>query len=159
MVARLRILLQFLTLWCMAGIALPATTGEAVEQRVMLLINQARSKRGLAPYRSDAILASAARQHSQNMARFNFFDHDSPVRNQREVQDRVVAAGGVDGSFGENLYWCSGLAETRVGGSVLAEWLSSAEHRDTVLSSEYSKAGVGAFRRGKEFWVTLVCED
>ena len=132
---------------------------EAVERAVMNLLNQARTKRGLPAYEADTALSGAARMHSQEMARFNFFDHDSPVRGHREVNDRVLAAGGKDGSFGENLYWCSGLAEAKVGGSVLAEWLSSPEHRDTVLSSEYSMAGVGAFHRGKEYWVTLVCEE
>lgn len=138
---------------------MPASTTEVVEERVMALLNQARIKRGLPAYRHDAILALAARNHCQSMARLNFFDHDSPVRAQREVNDRVRAAGGEDGNLGENLYWCKGLSEGKVGGSVLAEWLSSADHRETVLSNEYCRAGVGAYHRGKEFWVTLVCED
>lgn len=138
---------------------LPAGVSDALERAVMNLINQSRSKRGLPPYTADPILAAAARTHCQDMARFNFFDHDSPVRGHREVNDRVLDAGGKDGNFGENLYWCSGLAESKIGGSVLAEWLSSPEHRDTVLSPEYSLAGVGAFHRGKEWWVTLVCEE
>ncbi len=125
----------------------------------MSLLTQARSKRGLPPFVWDSSLASAARLHSQNMARFNFFDHDSPVKNQREVNDRVRFVGGQDGNFGENLYWCSGLSQNRIGPSVLAEWLSSPEHRDTVLSPEYSSAGVGAYQRGKECWVTLVCRE
>jgi uncharacterized protein YkwD len=125
----------------------------------MKLLNQSRAKRGLPDYATDTILASAARMHSQEMARFNFFDHDSPVRGHREVNDRVLAVGGKDGSFGENLYWCSGLADAKVGGSVMAEWLSSPDHRDTCLSTDYTIAGVGAFHRGKEFWVTLVCEE
>ncbi|MFN8611340.1 MAG: CAP domain-containing protein, partial [Vulcanimicrobiota bacterium] len=116
-------------------------------------------KRGMTPYLAEEVLARAARTHSQNMARFNFFDHVSPVKGQAEVSDRVVAAGGRDGNLGENLYWCSGLPEARIGGSVIAEWLSSPDHRDTVLSTEYTRAGVGAFHRGKEYWVTLVCQD
>lgn len=146
-------------LLCLAAPVLPATVSDTVERAVMNLLNQSRSKRGLSAYTPDPVLASAARTHCQEMARFNFFGHDSPVRGHREVNDRVLAAGGKDGNFGENLYWCSGLAEAKIGGSVLAEWLSSPEHRDTVLSSEYSIAGVGAFRRGKECWVTLVCEE
>lgn len=130
-----------------------------MERSVLILLNQARAKRGLPAYDVDATLTTAARTHCLDMARFNFFDHDSPVRGHREVNDRVIAAGGKDGSFGENLYWSRGLAESKVGGSVLAEWLSSADHRDTVLSTEYSLMGVGAYRRGQEFWVTLVCED
>lgn len=140
------------------GRALPAPSSSALEQAVLVLVNQARVKRHLTAYRSDPVLAEAARVHCQNMARFNFFDHDSPVAGQREVNDRVIAAGGGDGDFGENLYWCRGMLESRVAGSVLAEWLSSTDHRDTVLSQEYSKVGVGAFHRGKEFWVTLVCQ-
>ncbi|MBS2034833.1 hypothetical protein JST97_07590 [bacterium] len=125
----------------------------------MNLLSQARVKRGLPRYEWDPVLAKAARIHSENMARFNFFDHQSPVRNQREVNERVIFAGGTDGNFGENIYWCSGLAQNRVGPSVVAEWLSSEEHRETLLSREYSSAGVGAYHRGKEFWVTLVCKD
>lgn len=125
----------------------------------MNLLTQARSKRGLSPFIWDSRLAGAARMHSQNMAKLNFFDHDSPVKNQREVNDRVKLLGGEDGNFGENIYWCSGLPQNRVGPSVIAEWLSSEEHRDTLLSPEYSSAGVGAYQRGKECWVTLVCSD
>lgn len=154
-----RFLVFLWVVFCLSHPGLPATVSETVERAVVTLLNQARAKRKLAPYSEDAVLASAARTHSQNMARFNFFDHESPVRGQREVNDRVVAAGGRDGNFGENLYWCSGLAESRIGGSVIAEWLSSPDHRDTVLSSDYTHAGVGAFHRGKEYWVTLVCQE
>jgi len=135
------------------------TVSEKLEQTVLSLINQQRTKRTLRPYDQDDVLARAARGHCQNMARLDFFDHESPVPNQVDVIARVIAAGGHDGNLGENLYWCRGLADTRVAPSVMAEWLSSAEHRDTMLSREYNKAGVGAFRRGKEFWVTLVCSD
>lgn len=139
--------------------ALPATTSDVVERAVINLLNECRNKRGLPVYSVDASLTSAARLHCQEMARFNFFDHDSPVHGHREVNDRVVAVGGKDGNLGENLYWCSGLHEAKVGDSVLAEWLSSPGHRDTALSSEYRLAGVGAFHRGKEYWVTLVCQE
>ena len=138
---------------------MPATVSEKVEQTVLFLINQNRIKRDLRTYDADEILAKAARRHCQNMARLNFFDHDSPVPNQADVTARVIAEGGHDGNLGENLYWCRGMPDNRVAPSVMAEWLSSPEHRDTVLSREYNKAGVGAFRRGKEFWVTLVCSD
>ena len=139
--------------------ALPATFSEAVERAVNVWINQARVQRGLKPFLNDEILVRAARGHSQNMTRLNFFDHESPVPQQFDVTARIVAAGGSEGNHGENLYWCRGLAAERVAPSVHAEWMTSPDHRDTVLSSEYTRSGVGAFRRGKEVWVTLVCSD
>jgi len=159
MVLSLRSLLLLAWLGIVAAPAFPIRFSDIVEGSVMNLLTQARSKRGLTPFNWDPCLASAARLHSQNMAKFNFFDHDSPVKNQREVNDRVRFVGGQDGNFGENIYWCSGLPQNRVGASVIAEWLSSAEHRDTLLSPEYSYAGVGAYQRGKECWVTLICRE
>jgi len=60
----------------------------------------------------------------------------STVPNPFDVTARIVAAGGSEGNHGENLYWCRGLAEDRVGPSVRAEWLTSEGHRDTVLDVE-----------------------
>jgi len=143
----------------LSSVVLPATFSEAVERAVNGWITQTRVQRGLKPFVHDEILVRAARGHSQNMARLNFFDHDSPVANQLDVTARTIAAGGTEGNHGGNLYWCRGLADARVGGSVRAEWMTSEGHRDTVLSSEYVRSEVGAFRRGKEVWITLVCSD
>jgi uncharacterized protein YkwD len=90
------------------------------------------------------------------MARWDFFDHDSPVEGRRQVEDRVRRAGGEGRFFSENLYWCKGLNARVISKSAMAEWMSSAEHRENILSTSVVRVGVGVARKGQEVYITQV---
>ncbi len=68
------------------------------------MVNDERSRRQVQPLGSDTALTLAARGHSKNMAKFDFFDHISPVSGEAELQDRIARAGGKLGVNEENIY-------------------------------------------------------
>jgi len=60
-----------------------------LEKAVLFYTNQARCQRGLSPMRRDGGVALTARNHANDMARLNFFDHTSPVPERRTLSDRL----------------------------------------------------------------------
>lgn len=127
-----------------------------LEQEIWNQTNQIRLQAGHSALRWDPILAIAARGHSQDMARWDFFDHDSPVQGKRQVQDRVRQAGAPGRFFSENLYWCKGLALQVIPKNAMTEWMNSADHRDNILSASSLRVGVGVARKGREVYITQV---
>ena len=61
------------------------------EQQVLQLVNQARAAAGLAPLRNNAKLATAARDHSRDMANRNYFSHTD--KSGRSAGQRITAQG------------------------------------------------------------------
>jgi uncharacterized protein YkwD len=60
-----------------------------LERGVLYYTNQARCQQGLPPLRRDGGAALTARNHANDMARLNFFDHTSPVPERRTLADRL----------------------------------------------------------------------
>ena len=112
----------------------PARSSEA---GVLAAVNAARVSRGLHALRLDLTLRSAARSHSSDMLRRNYFAHGAfPTRMASfHVRGRMA---------GENLAWGSGPYGQA--GTIIAEWLASPEHRANLLSSGFSRIGIGAVR-------------
>lgn len=78
-------------------------SAETLDLAVMLLTNQARCANGLEPLVGSPALRQAAYLHSGDMAREDFFSHDSPVQG-RETLGRRMAQVGMDNRFGaENI--------------------------------------------------------
>jgi uncharacterized protein YkwD len=123
-------------LLALAPVALagPARSSEA---GVLAAVNVARSTRGLRPLRLDLTLRSAARSHSTDMLRRNYFAHGAFATRMASfhVQGRQA---------GENLAWGSGLYGQA--GTMIAEWLASPEHRANLLSPGFSRIGIGLVR-------------
>jgi uncharacterized protein YkwD len=117
-----------------AADAVPATE---VEQSFLAAVNTARASYGVAPLQLDATLQRAARAHSADMLRHNFFAHGA-------FGGRMLAFH-VRGPFeGENLAWGTG----RYGrpGMVVRAWLASPEHRANLLRPGYARIGLGVSR-------------
>ncbi len=103
--------------------------------QLLILINQERSHVGLAPLRLDPLLTVAAQNHSDAMARQNFFSHT----NQEGIfsAERVAALGYV-GWVGEN------IAAGRVNPEwVMEKWLNSAGYRANLLAPQAGDIGLG----------------
>lgn len=137
-----------------------------LEKQIHHLTNQYRTQNGLAELAWDDNLAVIARNHSQDMATRNYFDHDNPQG--QDPTDRGIAQGyrchkivgnliyeGIaENIFQNNLYdtvwytngiitsyeWNSQdeLAETTVDG-----WMDSPGHRQNILTKTYDKEGIG----------------
>lgn len=150
---------RFILVLVLAAPTLPLSVSEVIEQGVLRLVNLERSKRQLPSLRADPALTAAARGHSQNMCKYDFFDHTSPVAGEAEMEDRIARAGGRFGTNEENLYWCRGLSFPKVPRSVLSEWMESPDHKAAVLNPESHFVGVGCYQKGTQVWVTADFSD
>ncbi len=117
--------------------------GDEATAATHCLVNAERTSRGLRPLRRDANLAQAARGHSADMVRRDFFAHVSP--GGETLKDRVRAAGygepGQGWRAGENLGW--GTQERSSPNALVDAWLESPAHRRIMLSSDYRELGIG----------------
>ena len=97
-------------------------------------MNEARAAHGLAPLRLDARLQRAARAHSSDMVRRNYFAH-GPFALR-------LARFGVRGPrVGENLAWGVGWgADVRL---IVRRWLASPPHRANLLRPGFRRVGLG----------------
>jgi uncharacterized protein YkwD len=130
---------------CPRAIEIPASDADldAAAAATYCLVNAERTSRGLRPLRRDADLAKAARGHSADMVRRDYFAHVSP--SGRTFKDRVREAGygrpGQGWRAGENLGW--GTQERATPNALVDAWLESSGHRRVLLSSDYREIGVG----------------
>jgi uncharacterized protein YkwD len=102
------------------------------ERALVLAINGARVRHGLARLRIDLRLERAARSHSADMLKRGYFDHGNFAARMAHFHCR--------GRFlAENLAWGAGLLAAR---TVVGMWLSSPSHRENLLYPGLRRIGV-----------------
>lgn len=120
-------------------------TVRTVESEVLRLVNEARGSRrtcgstthrAARALRTDAKLAKVAAAHSADMARKDYFNHNS--RNGDTPFDRMRAAGYAYASAGENI-----AAGYRSPASVVKAWLKSPGHCRNIMRRSFTELGVG----------------
>jgi uncharacterized protein YkwD len=117
---------------------------EALEREIVDLINAERQSRGLDRLTADFRIRGAARGHSEEMARLNYFDHISPTPGRKEFTDRLLRAGiGDYGTAGENIVLRSVGPDTAR--HLVRMWMESPGHRENILRPEYAYTGVGVY--------------
>ena len=102
------------------------------EASLLDTINTVRKSHGLAPLSVDFHLVRAARGHSADMMRRQYFAHGS-------VAGRVSAAGARGPLFGEDLAWAQGITAWWV----VNHWLASPSHRAVLLRPGFRRVGIG----------------
>jgi uncharacterized protein YkwD len=102
------------------------------ESSLLTTMNSVRKSHGLPALRIDFHLVRAARGHSADMMRRQYFAHGS-------VSGRVVAAGARGPLFGEDLAWAQGINASWV----VNAWLASPGHRSVLLRPGFRRVGVG----------------
>lgn len=118
--------------------------GDAYEQEVVRLVNAERAKHGLAALTEDWELSRVARYKSQDMHDNRYFAHNSPTYG---TPFRMLRAFGLSyRTAGENI--AMGYAAPA---AVVAGWMNSEGHRANILSSAYTKIGVGYVADG-HYW-------
>jgi hypothetical protein len=134
MLIKRKILVAFLAVFALLGPAAGAQAGSlsGSETSLVQTINSVRTSRGLAPLRVDFRLVRAARGHSADMLRRQYFAHGS-------VSRRARAAGARGPVFGENLAWAAGLTAQWV----VDKWLASPSHRAVMLRPGFRRVGIG----------------
>jgi uncharacterized protein YkwD len=97
-------------------------------------VNRTRVAYGLRPLRVDSTLVRAARRHSADMLRDNYFAHGN-------FHGRMVAFHVRGPVAGENLAWGNGGYSRAA--TIVREWLASPEHRANLLRAGWTRIGIG----------------
>ena len=114
--------------------AAPAALNGA-ERSLLDEMNRVRGAHGLVPLRVDATLQRAARAHTVEMLRRQYFGHDSPGA-------RLRAFGARGPIFGENLGWGVGAyGRARL---IVRQWLASPPHRANLLRRGFRRVGLAS---------------
>jgi uncharacterized protein YkwD len=123
----------------LASFALLASAGGAQarglnssEASLLQSMNAVRTSHGLAPLRVDVRLLRAARGHTADMLRRQYFAHGS-------VAGRALAHGARGPVFGEDLAWGTGVTAQWV----VEQWLASPAHRAVLLRPGFRRVGIG----------------
>ncbi|MEW1839312.1 CAP domain-containing protein [Nonomuraea angiospora] len=124
-----------------------ASVGTALENAVVQLANAERVKGGCDPLKHDARLRRAAFGHSADMAKNDYFDHDS--RDGRDMADRIRATGFTGSTLAENI-----AMGQRSAAEVVKGWMNSDGHRQNIMNCSYTLIGVGAAKdaQGQLYW-------
>ena len=120
---------------------------EAYEKKVVELVNEIREQNGLSKLAHDWELSRVARFKSQDMKDNRYFSHTSPVYGS--PFDMIKNFGISYRSAGENI-----AMGYRTPEAVVNEWMNSSGHRANILSSSYTKIGVGYVKSGN-YWTQM----
>lgn len=158
----------------------PPVSLRRLERQIHELVNRERQKQGLKPLELDPRLAEIARGHSEDMAKRNYFGHQSPEglsptdRGKiagyplRKKLGRGYTEGLAENVFKGTLYrsmtrmlgltryhW---MTESELANKIVAGWMKSPGHRKNILTATYDKEGIGAgvSKAGYELYVTQV---
>ncbi|QYJ14528.1 hypothetical protein Rxycam_00324 [Rubrobacter xylanophilus DSM 9941] len=129
--------------------AFPASPGAAAqtydgeELEVLRLINEYRQQNGLEPLLLSDTLSVAAERHSEDMARYSFFAHDTYASSYypagAEPWDRMAAEGYDYNTYrGENIAVGYETAE-----AAFEAWRNSPSHNAAMLDGRYRVVGIG----------------
>ncbi|MEZ7128927.1 CAP domain-containing protein [Nonomuraea sp. AD125B] len=118
------------------------SVGTAVENEVVRLTNAERAKGGCGPLTHDAKLRRAAFGHSADMAKNDYFEHDS--QDGRDMVDRIRATGFTGSAWAENI-----AMGQRTAAEVVKGWMNSDGHRENIMNCAYTHIGVGAAKNGQ----------
>ena len=103
-----------------------------MEDKLLLLVNQERSSRGLSALGFDPLLCAMARAHSQKMISENKLGHDFP--GYEKLDERAARAGVYFSKIGENV----ARSETFVVRFFHEALLASPEHRENILDKDFT---------------------
>lgn len=123
---------------------------KAIEDKVIKLANQERSKNGLPPLTKNWELSRVARYKSTDMRDKNYFSHTSPTfgspfRMMEDFGIRYTAAG-------ENIAYGQ-----RTPQEVMNGWMNSPGHRSNILGASFDQIGVGVSKakNGTYYWTQM----
>lgn len=116
------------------------STDKRMEDRMFQLVNEAREKKGVSPFRLDYGLRDIARAHSQDMLLRKYFSHFDPDghgvafrANQRNIPYQLL---------GENMAFTPDLSTAHEG------FMNSEEHKENILDSQFTRIGIGIIDAG-----------
>lgn len=119
----------------------------AFQKKVVELVNAERAKNGLKPLTMNTELSKVATLKSQDMAKLNYFDHNSPTYGS--PFDMMKKYGISYRTAGENIAMGQTSPE-----QVMQGWMNSPGHRANILNSSFTQIGVGIAKNssGRLYW-------
>jgi uncharacterized protein YkwD len=117
-----------------AGVRKAHGTRSSTVAGLLQVVNHTRAAHGLRALTIDATLARAARTHSVEMMRGNYFAHGDFAGRMSAFHVRGPAEG-------ENLAWGNGSYADAP--SIVAMWLASPGHRANLLHAGWTRIGIG----------------
>ena len=129
----------------------------ALEEQAFALVNEQRLLQHLSPLVWDLEMLYLAREHSESMARLNFFSHrgiDGKMADDRANEIGVNDWRGI----GENIAFNQGI-ENRVEAAVQS-WTNSQHHKANLLDQRWTRTGIGIAQTPEgKFYITQVFRD
>jgi uncharacterized protein YkwD len=128
-----------------------------VEERVLALTNDLRSKSGIGPLAAEARLTDAARSFVRHIASTGRLEHDADGTTPAE---RVRKRGYAYCMVAENLaseYNSGGFTPENLARNFVQHWSESPTHRGNMLEPEITQIGIGVERnRSGEYYAVQV---
>lgn len=110
----------------------------SVENEVLSLVNNERSKQGLRPLTLNWELSRVAKIKSQDMSNNRYFSHQSPTYGS--PFDMMQNFGITYRTAGENI----AMGQTNAT-QVMRDWMNSSGHRANILNRNFTELGVGKY--------------
>lgn len=117
------------------------------EKRTLQLHNRARASRGIPRLCVQQQLQRAARKHSADMLRKDYFSHrsrDGSTVARRVKREGYTSRGMSVYRIGENIGWGSGASGRPL--PVHKRWMKSDGHRKNILKRGFRQVGIGVAR-------------
>ncbi|MGQ0623616.1 MAG: CAP domain-containing protein [Sporichthyaceae bacterium] len=121
-----------------------ASTREVLRSAILTLTNVQRAVKGCPPLRANTDLRQAAQAHANDMAKKDYFAHNSK---DGTVWWKRIKRYGFKDPAGENIARGYGAAT-----AVVAAWMKSPGHRANIMNCQFRKIGVG-FNGEGNYWV------
>jgi uncharacterized protein YkwD len=117
------------------------------EKETFALHNKIRRERDLPAFCVHLKLQKAARAHSEDMIRRDYFSHDTKGKSET-FDERVKRYGYIPRGYsfyliGENIAYGSGTSAEP--GSIMRAWMSSEGHRHNILNGKFKEIGIGTY--------------
>jgi uncharacterized protein YkwD len=124
-----------------------ATTASAKKREIvnatLCTLNRERARYGLKALKLNKKLSVAARRHARDMARRNYFSHET--LGGGSFVDRIRRTGYLSGArswmVGENLAW--GSHGNSRPSTIMRLWMNSPGHRANILNGGFREIGIG----------------
>lgn len=107
-----------------------------IRQEMLKLVNAERAKVGASALVLDDRANQMAQDHSEDMAKNGYMGHNSPTYG--DYEKRAASNDIVTDNIGEI---CTGIVNSS--SAAIQNWMNSDEHRISMLSTNYTKIGVG----------------
>ncbi len=129
----------------------PSAQTQRMEAQVVALVNEARGKYGLTPLTVNETLVRVARRKSDDMRDSNYFAHQSPTYGS--PFDMIKSFDLTYKHAGENIAKGQKTAQ-----AVMDAWMASKDHRENILSPDFTEIGVGYAEGDATYWTQLFLE-